>query len=80
MIFFLDVMIILMVIRAVLSWLPIDENGAFINFIYGTTETIILPVRMLLERFERLNAFPIDIAFLISFVILYLIQAILMAF
>ena len=73
-------MIILMVIRAVLSWLPLDENGAFVNFIYGTTETVILPVRMLLERFDRLKAFPIDIAFLISFVILYLIQAILMAF
>lgn len=80
MIFFLDVMIVLMVIRAVLSWLPVDENGAFVNFIYSTTETVVMPVRVLLERFEKLNAFPIDIAFLISFVLLYLIQAILMAF
>lgn len=57
-IFFLDVMIVLMVIRAVLSWLPVDENGAFVNFIYSTTETVVMPVRVLLERFEKLNAFP----------------------
>ena len=61
---------LLMMFRAVLSWLPVDEDSNISNFLFAMTEPVIYPVRMLLDRFEGLDEFPIDLSFIISFMLL----------
>ena len=71
---------LLMMFRAVLSWLPVDEDSNISNFLFAMTEPVIYPVRMLLDRFEGLDEFPIDLSFIISFMLLSLEQMLLPTF
>ena len=71
---------LLMMFRAVLSWLPVDEDSDISNFLFAMTEPVIYPVRMLLDRFEGLDEFPIDLSFIISFMLLSLVQMLLPTF
>ena len=74
---FLSVLQFLMMIRAVLSWLPIDEDSPISNFVYSMTEPVIIPIRMLLERSDKMRSMPIDISFIIAFVLLSVVQMML---
>ena len=65
--------------RAILSWFP-GVGGRFEEFLYTITEPFIEPVRMLLDRFESIAGLPIDISFLVTFILLSLIQSMLGAF
>lgn len=67
----------MMLFRAVFSWMPLDEDSAIMNFIYFTTEPIIIPVRMIVERSDTVKSMPIDISFIISFVLLSIVQVML---
>lgn len=67
----------MMMFRAIMSWLPIDEDSNIANFLYAMTEPVIYPVRKLLERIESLNNLPIDISFIVSFMLLSIIQMLL---
>ena len=71
---------LLMMFRAVLSWLPVDEDSDISNFLFAMTEPVIYPVRMLLDRFEGLDEFPIDLSFIISFMLQSLVQMLLPTF
>ena len=73
----ISAMQLLMLMRAVISWLPVDEDSNLVTFLYTMTEPLIMPVRALLSRFEALEDMPIDISFLIAFMLLSLIQIIL---
>lgn len=61
---------LLMVIRAVTSWFPIDEDNAFMRFVYFVTEPVIMPVRAILDHFGLFEGFPIDMSFFITFMLL----------
>lgn len=74
---FLTIIQFMMLIRAVISWLPIDEDSNFSNFLYVMTEPVIYPIRSLLSHFESLNDLPVDISFLAAFTLLSLIQMML---
>lgn len=63
--------------RAILSWLPLDDDNKIESFLYAVTEPVITPVRMLVERSETLSSFPIDISFFITMVLLSLISGLL---
>ena len=41
----LSAMQLLMMLRAVISWLPIDEDSDIVNFLYAMTEPLIVPIR-----------------------------------
>ena len=73
----ISAMQLLMLMRAVISWLPVDEDSNLVTFLYTMTEPLIMPVRALLSRFAALDDMPIDISFLIAFMLLSLIQIIL---
>ncbi len=73
----ISAMQLLMMLRAVISWLPVDEDSNLVTFLYTMTEPLIMPVRALLSRFEALEDMPIDISFLIAFMLLSLVQLIL---
>jgi len=73
-IFLLSVIQFLMLARAILSWFPIDEDSNIVRFLMATTEPVITPVRVLLDRFGLFEGMPIDMSFLITFIILSMIR------
>lgn len=66
-----------MLARAILSWIPIDENGKVTSFLYMLTEPIIIPVRMIFNRFDFFRNSPLDISFFIAGMILAFILMVL---
>ena len=66
----------LMLVRAVLSWFPGSENSAFSEAVYSITEPLIIPVRIILDRFESVRNFPLDLSFFVTFFILSFVGAI----
>ena len=71
----LTVLWYLLLIRAVLSWLP-PMNNAFTNFVYGITEAVINPVRSITNRFDG-GSMPIDFAFLVVIIAVVLLRNVL---
>lgn len=68
---------LLMFVRALLSWFPIDEENPILQFVTAATEPFIIPVRALLERVEFIASSPIDISFFVTFILLSVLQTIL---
>ena len=66
-----------MFVRAILSWVMPDEDSALLRFLYAVTEPVIFPVRALLDRFPGLRGFPFDLSFMITFILLSLIETML---
>ncbi len=72
----LEVFYVILIIRAILSWLPISGN-AFTNFIYAVTEPVLRPVRNLLMRSSAVASLPIDLSFLVVLVVIQILIVIL---
>jgi len=75
-ILFIKVITIAMCIRAVLSWFY-DGDGAFVRFLYVITEPAIMPIRKLLIKMNWLQDTPMDFAYLLTYVALFIIQTFL---
>ena len=61
---------ILMAVRALLSLIPLDDDGeesAFSRVVFLITEPLIVPVRSILNLFVDVEGLPVDVAFFISF-------------
>ena len=58
-----------MLLRAILSWFPMNSNR-FTDFLYGITEPFIYPVRLLFERMNWFQNLPIDVSFLVTYLLL----------
>ena len=65
-----------MLARAILSWFPIDSHK-FIDFLYGITEPFIYPIRALFQRMNWFQNLPIDISFMVSYLLISLLCLIL---
>ena len=69
---------VMLFLRAVLSWFPMEPDNPIVRVTYAVTEPLILPVRGFLYRmFPSLQRFPLDISFL---VVLLLVEALLSVF
>ena len=68
---------LLMLGRAIVSWLPIEEGSPVENFLITVTEPVIAPVRSLCERFGWFEGLPIDMSFFITFILLSILTAVL---
>lgn len=73
----LSVVQTLMMIRAIASWFFPAEDNAFQRFLVAATEPFIIPVRAVLERIDFIASLPIDISFLITYVLLSILQSLL---
>ncbi len=71
---FFSIMIFLLLVRAILGFFA-DESSKFLIFSCIVTEPIIYPVRVLLSRIPALDDLPIDISFMVTYLILILVQA-----
>lgn len=67
---------IAMMLRAILSWFPIDSNK-FVDFLYTITEPFIVPIRLLFEKLGWFQNLPIDISFMVSYLLLSLLSFVL---
>jgi len=76
----LTVELSLMFLRAILSWFPLSQGNPVESFLIAVTEPFIIPVRMIIDRFDSLSSLPIDISFFISFIGLSIITEMLSFF
>ena len=72
----IDIITLAMMVRAIMSWF-LDESNAIHGFFISITEPFIIPVRMLLDKLSIGRGMPIDISFLVTFLILSVLEAIL---
>ena len=68
---------ILMLVRAVFSWIPADIDNSFTRFLYGYTEVVTAPMRALFEKFHLFEGSPIDIPFFVTFMLLFILRVFL---
>ena len=66
-----------MLIRAILSWFPMDSNK-FVDFLYGITEPFIIPIRLLFQKMNWFQNIPIDMSFMFTYLLLGIVQFALM--
>ncbi len=64
----------LLIVDAVLSWLPLDDDNPISQIVYLLTAPIVLPIRALLERFGLFQELPIDLSNLIGIIILSIFE------
>ena len=75
--YFLQALQFCMLIRAVLSWLPLDDDNKFLIFIEAITEPVIFPVRAVINRIGLFANFPLDMSFFISYILLSVVSGLL---
>ena len=71
---FIDIIDVALLIRVLLSWFDPMREWRISEIIFVITEPIILPVRRLCERMNWFQGVPMDIPFLITWLLLMLIQ------
>lgn len=65
--------------RAIMSWFIRGGSSPIYDFLYMVTEPIIQPFRNLTNRIDALRSFPMDVAFLLAFVMLEVLLTLLYA-
>ena len=70
----IDVLQICMLVRAILSWFDPMQGWKISGFLHFITEPVIMPVRALFARMHWFEGFPLDIAFLVTWLLLSMIQ------
>ena len=73
---FLTAVQLAMLVRAILSWFP-SSPEKLADFLHAITEPFIYPIRMLFDRTGWMSGLPIDIPFLITYVLISVILLIL---
>lgn len=66
--------------RAILSWFDQTGESKISMFLYAVTEPVILPIRRLCERMHWFEGVPIDIPFMLTWLILMVVQLLLEVF
>jgi YggT family protein len=66
-----------MLLRAVMSWIPDIQDNKFSDFLYTVTEPVVLPVSMLFEKLRWFQNFPLDVSFIVAYLLLAILSAIL---
>ena len=55
----IDVYAMIILVRVVLSWLPVDRDQAWARFIVDVTEPLVGPIRRILPPFGGLDFSPL---------------------
>ena len=70
----INIICVLIVIRSLLSWLPLGENNIIISFLNTVTEPVISPIRKLLFKLEFTRELPVDFSPMVAIILLCLIS------
>lgn len=75
---FFNILSFAIVVRCILSWLPINRNNFFVRLVYSLTEPILGPIRRLIEKSPLGGGMMIDFSPVIAWFILDLVYIILL--
>lgn len=75
--FLLTVIEIAMFVRALVSFIMPLQGGMLDQFSYAISEPFVVPMRIILERFESVRNLPVDVPFFITFLLISVIQTLL---
>lgn len=70
-----------LIIRVLLSWLPISNNNRFVDMLYTITEPVLGPIRNLLRRSSFLNnsmLSMIDFSPIVAFVLCDIVRNVIL--
>ena len=73
----LTVMYFALFARAISTWLPLDEEGPIVNFLYMVTEPVVMPIRAVLENFEFFQNSPLDFSTFVAMLLVLAVQGLL---
>ncbi len=76
--YFLNVLSVAMMLRAILSWFVTDGEGKLVRFLYTLTEPAIYPFRKLFYKLNWFQETPMDMAFIFSWMFLSVIEMVIM--
>lgn len=65
----------LMLVTALLSWIPQMRNNRIYMVLSSLIEPIVLPFRKLLYQIPALREFPLDLSFLAAYLTLTLLES-----
>ncbi len=71
--YLLNVVNLILVVRCIVSWLPIGYNR-FTEILYSLTEPFLAPIRRLLEKTMGGSTMYIDFSPVVAFLLISLIQ------
>lgn len=74
----IDGITMLMFIRAIFSWFPTENPGKLQRVIHHMTEPVIAPVRKFLWHMGWFQGLPIDMSFMVTYLLLMAVQFSLM--
>ena len=75
--YFLRFFQIMLFIRAIVSWFPIDRGSKLVELLIFFTEPLLMPVRNFLRKFPALRQLPIDFSMIIVYFILEILISLL---
>lgn len=56
--------------RALMSWFSPDDSNGIARFLTAVTEPFVHPIRQLLNKFDLFSGIPIDMSFMVAFIVL----------
>lgn len=77
---FLSIFSLLLLVRAILSWVESLQDNPICEFLDKITEPIVAPVRALLHKMEFFRNSPLDLAPLTVMILISLLQGLLSIF
>lgn len=75
--YLIDLVTLLILVRALLSWLPLREDNPIISFLNTMTEPVVAPIRNLLGHFSFVRELPVDFSPFFAVLVLMAVNALL---
>ncbi len=73
-----EIIYFLILLRCILSWLPINRNNGFISIIYTLTEPVLAPIRNLFAKSPLGGAgMGIDFSPVVAFILIGIVSSII---
>ena len=74
---FYEILSFAILLRCILSWLPLNRNNFFVRIVYSLTEPILAPIRRLIDKSPLGGGMMIDFSPVIAYFLLYFVYVIL---
>lgn len=72
-----DIAELIMLIRIVISWLPVNRDNRFVELLFKVTEPVLAPFRNLVSRIAK-QTLPIDFSPIIVLLLLAILRHIIL--
>ena len=60
---------LILIVRVVLSWIPMARENILVTFVYSITEPLLAPIRACIQKIPGMQGFPLDFSVLVLFLI-----------